>query len=167
MSTSPSKSRAKRGGAAHLKLEKPHFLFLFLEGSGSATLAPADASVAPVGASTDDPVAGASMPDTATSSTAASAARGDGGWGFHLSGGASLSSSFSDDEFTGGSGGESPYRSRNRYSSLYCSRHSRRLSRLSFTRAARSCSRHCTVRGADQTRSVGGSERAACTITLC
>jgi hypothetical protein len=58
-------------------LEKPRFLFL--EGSGGA-------SAAPAGASTDDPVVGASAPSTGTSSTAASAARGDRGGGFHLSG---------------------------------------------------------------------------------
>jgi hypothetical protein len=60
-------------------LEKPRFLFL--EGSGGATVSPA-------GASTDDPMAGASAPATGTSSTATSAAHGDGGGGFHLSGAA-------------------------------------------------------------------------------
>jgi hypothetical protein len=77
MSTSPSKSRAHRGSVAHLKLEKPRFLFL--EGSRGATVAPTSAVVALAGSSTDNPVAGASAPTTGTNSTATSAARGDGG----------------------------------------------------------------------------------------
>jgi hypothetical protein len=92
MSTSPSKSRAHGGSAAHLKLEKPRFIFL--EGLGGAAVAPAGAAVAFAGASaalagssTDNTEAGASTPATGASSTAGSAARGDGGGGFHLSGG--------------------------------------------------------------------------------
>jgi hypothetical protein len=76
MSTSPSKPRAHKGSAAHLKLEKPRFLFP--EGSGSAAVVPADAAVALAGSSTDGLVVGAC-------STSASAARGHGGGGFHLS----------------------------------------------------------------------------------
>jgi hypothetical protein len=71
----PSRLKMHGGNATHLRLEKPHFLFL--EGSGGAPVAPTGtavalvgASAAPAGASTDDPAAG-----------------GDGGGGFHLSGG--------------------------------------------------------------------------------
>jgi hypothetical protein len=61
--------------------------------------------------STDRPAAGAPAPAAGTCSTAASAALGGGGRGFHLSGAAcppSLSSSSSDDdhEFSGVTGGE-------------------------------------------------------------
>jgi hypothetical protein len=77
------------------------------------------------------------------------------------------SSSSSDDDLAGVPGGESPCCSRSRYSSLYCSRHSRRLSLLSFARAARSCSLRCAARVADRAWGVGGSDRAACTVTLC
>jgi hypothetical protein len=89
----PLKIQGARGGsAAHLNLEKP--CFLFLEGSEGAAVVPAGAAVALAGtfavlagSSTDDPVAGASAPATGACSTAASAARGDRGRGFHLSGG--------------------------------------------------------------------------------
>jgi hypothetical protein len=116
VSVDPSKSRTHGGSATQLKLEKP--CFLFLKGSGGASVAPAGSTMAPagtsatlVGYSTDDPAAGASTPAAGTStpaagasSTSASAARGDGCGGFHLLGGArptSLTSSFSsdDDEF--------------------------------------------------------------------
>jgi hypothetical protein len=77
--------------------------------------------------STDRLVAGASA---GACSIAASAARGDGGRGFHLSGGhpPSLSSSYSsdDDEFSGVAEGESPCCSCNRYSSFSYSRRSHR-----------------------------------------
>jgi hypothetical protein len=152
VSVDPSKSRTHGGSATQLKLEKP--CFLFLKGSGGASVAPAGSAMAPagtsatlVGYSTDDPAAGASTPAAGTStpaagasSTSASAARGDGCGGFHLLGGArptSLTSSFSsdDDEFAcvvGGGG--SPYCSRSRYSSSCCSRCSCRLILLSFVR---------------------------------
>jgi hypothetical protein len=105
MSTSRSKLRTHGESAAHLKLEKPRFLFL--EGSGGATVVPADAAVAPADSSTDDPVAGATSPAVGTYSMASSAAHGDGGGGLHLSEGrpSSLSSSYSDDEFIGVVGG--------------------------------------------------------------
>jgi hypothetical protein len=64
------------GSAAHLKLEKPHFLFL--EGSGGAAATPVGAAVV---------LTGASAALAGTSSAAASAARGDGGREFHLLGG--------------------------------------------------------------------------------
>jgi hypothetical protein len=124
VSTGPSKSSTHGGSAAHLKLEKPRFLFL--EGSGGAAVVPAGAAVALADASavladssTDDPVAGATAPATDARSTAASAAHGDRGGGLHLSGGrpaslssSSSSSSSSDEEFAGvvgggGAGGES------------------------------------------------------------
>jgi hypothetical protein len=50
-------------------------------------MALAGASAVLVGSSTDSPVAGASAPTTGANSTAASAARSDGGEGFHISGG--------------------------------------------------------------------------------
>jgi hypothetical protein len=85
--------------AAYLKLEKPRFLFL--EGSGGAptTLVAAIAALADVPAalacasavratsSTDRPAADASAPAAGTYSSVTSAALGDGGGGFHLSGG--------------------------------------------------------------------------------
>jgi hypothetical protein len=99
MNTSPSKSGAYREGATYLKLEKPRFLFL--EGSGGAAVAPVVAAAALAGApaalacsfaarvasSTDRPAADTSAPVAGACSTAASAARGDGGGEFHLSGG--------------------------------------------------------------------------------
>jgi hypothetical protein len=67
----PSKFRARAGSTAHLKLEKPHFLFL--EGSEGATIvlvgvaaALAGASAALADPSTDVPAAGASAPTTGT-----------------------------------------------------------------------------------------------------
>jgi hypothetical protein len=169
LSTSPSKSRAHRGSATHLKLEKPRFIFL--EGSGGTAVVPAGATVALTGASaalagssTDDPAAGASAPATGACSTA----RGDGGRGFHFSGGGpslSTSSSF-DNEFAGVPGGESPCCSPSRYSSLCCSRRSHLLILLSFARAARSCSRRCEAWVATRAQAVGGSDRAASMVTL-
>jgi hypothetical protein len=111
----PSRLKTHGGNATHLRLEKPHFLFL--EGLGGAPVAPAGAAVAlagasaaPAGASTDNPAAGTSTPAAGASSTAASAACGaacgDGGGGLHLSVGGpppslSSSSSFDDEEFAG------------------------------------------------------------------
>jgi hypothetical protein len=162
----PLEIKGVAGHAAHLKLEKPRFLFL--GGLG----VPPSRLPAPAGASTDDPVAGASALATSTRSMAAPAAYGDGGGGFHLSGAArppslSSSSSSSDDEFAGASGGESPCYSRSRYSSSYCSRCSRHQSLLSFARAARSYSRRCAARAADRARGVGESDHTACTVTRC
>jgi hypothetical protein len=79
VSIGPSKSRTHGGNAAHLRLEKPRFLFL--EGLGGAPVAPAGTAVVLTGASTDDFAVGASMPAAGASSSA----RGDGGGGFHLS----------------------------------------------------------------------------------
>jgi hypothetical protein len=109
MNTIPSKSRARGGSAAHLKLEKPRFLFL--EGSAGAAVAPtcatmalAGASAVLAGSSAGTLEAGASTPAMGANSTVASAARGDGGGGLHLSGrtrSPSLSSSSSDDDPAG------------------------------------------------------------------
>jgi hypothetical protein len=92
VSIGPSESRTHEGNATNLKLEKPRFLFI--EGSGGAAVAPAGAAVALAGtsavltsSSNDNPTAGASTPAAGASSAAASMARGDGGGGFHLSGG--------------------------------------------------------------------------------
>jgi hypothetical protein len=140
-------------------------------GFGGVAVAPAGASTALAGSSTENLVAGTYAPATGADSTAASAASGDRGGGFHLSGGARppllSSSSSSDDDPSGVPGGESPCCSRSRYSSLYCSRRSCRQSLLSFACVARSCSRHCTARAVDRARGVGGSDRAACMVTLC
>jgi hypothetical protein len=125
-SSSPSKPGALGENATHRKLEKPHFLFL--EGSGGAPTVPvavaaalADAPAALASASavraasfTDRSAAGASAPAAGACFSATSMALGDGGGGFHLSGGArptSLfsSSSSSDAEFSGVTGGESPF----------------------------------------------------------
>jgi hypothetical protein len=101
---------------------------------------------------------------------AASSTHDDRGGGFHLSEVArppSLSSSSSfDDEFVGASRGESPCCSRSQYSSLYCSKRSHRLSSFSFSRAARSYSHRCVARVAAWAQGVGGSYRAAFTVTL-
>jgi hypothetical protein len=107
------------------------------------------ATTTSAGASTDDPAVGPFAPATGTRSTAAPAARGDGGGGFHLSWAAhppSLSSSSS---------------------SSYCSKRSHCWSLLSFARAARSCSRRYAARAADRARGVGGSGRAVCMVTRC
>jgi hypothetical protein len=183
LGSDPSKTGASGGAATYLKVEKSRFLFL--EGSADAVAAPVaatvalpDASAARAGASMaraapsmDRPVASASPPATGACSSATPAAIGDGGGGTHLSGGArppSLSSSSSDDdEFSGVPGGESPYCSRSQYSSLRCSRRSRRRIFLSFLCAAHSCSRHCAARTAARARGMGGSDRAASNVTLC
>jgi hypothetical protein len=87
--------------------------------------------------STDRQAAGVSTPIAGACSSAASTTLGDGGGGFHLSGGhPPLSSSSFDGEFSGVARGESPYCSRSRYSSLCCSRRSQRRILLSFLRAA-------------------------------
>jgi hypothetical protein len=84
-------------------------------GFGGAVV-PVGAAVALTGASavladssTYDPVVGATAPTVGACSVAASVARGDGGRGLHHSGDRppSLSSSSSDDKFTGVVGGES------------------------------------------------------------
>jgi hypothetical protein len=176
LSSSPSKSRAPRENATYLKLEKPRFLFL--EGSGAAAAAPASITAALVGTSAvratsspDCPVAGATTPVAGACSSAASTALGDGGGGFNLSGARPLSLSSEDDddddEFSGVVEGESPCCSRSRYSSLCCSRRSRRWILLSFLRAAHSCSRRCAARATAQARGVGGSDREASMVTLC
>jgi hypothetical protein len=92
VSVGPSKSRMHGGSVVHLKLEQPHFLFL--EGSKGASVVPAGTTVALAGtcstlagSSTDNPAAGASTPAAGASSATASAACGDGGGGFHISGG--------------------------------------------------------------------------------
>jgi hypothetical protein len=175
----PLKLRTHGGSAAHLKLEKPHFLFL--EGSGVAAVTPADAAVvlagAPavlVGSSNDGPVAGASAPAMGTCSTYGQWRRRRGipplrGARPPSLSSSSSSSSFDDDdnEFAGIPGKESPCCSRSRYSSLCCSWHSRRLILLSFSRATHSCSRRCAVRAATRARCVGGSDHAASTVTIC
>jgi hypothetical protein len=103
-------------------------------------------------------------------SSTASAALGDGGGGFHLFGGLppslSSSSSSSSDEFSGVTGGESPYCSRSWNSSLSCSRRSRRRILLSFLHTARSCSCRCVAWAIAWVRRVGGSDRVASTVTL-
>jgi hypothetical protein len=100
MNTSPSKSGVHWEVATYLMVEKPRFLFL--EGSGGTAGLPVVAAVAPAGvpavligasatraaSSTDRPAADILAPAAGTCSTAASAARGDGGEGFHLSGAA-------------------------------------------------------------------------------
>jgi hypothetical protein len=185
----PSKSGAPGENVTYLKLEKPRFLFL--EGSGAvaatlvaataalaaATAALADAPAALAGASaacaassTDRPAAGTSAPATGACFSAASAALGDGGGGFHLSWGArplSLSSSSSpDDEFSEVAGGESPCCSRSRYSLSRCSRRFHRRILFSFLRVARSCSRRCATWAAARAQGIGGSDLEASTITL-
>jgi hypothetical protein len=112
----PLETGAPGEGTAYLKVEKPRFLFL--KGSGGAAVAPivttvalAGASAARAASSTSRPAAGASALAMGACSSAASAAPGDGGEGFHLSGGSPLllssSSSFRDNEFSGVTGGES------------------------------------------------------------
>jgi hypothetical protein len=85
-------TRTSGRATAYLKVEKPRFLFL--EGSTGAAVAAAvatatlpDASAARAASSTDRPAAGALAPATSACSSAASAALGEGGEGFHLSGG--------------------------------------------------------------------------------
>jgi hypothetical protein len=177
LSSSPSKSGAPGENVPYLKLEKPRFLFL--EGSGGAATTPVATAVALAGASatraassTNRPAASASTPAAGACSFATSTTLGDGGGGSHLSAGAhppslSPSSSSSDDEFSRVAGGESPCCSCSRYSSLSCSRCSRRRILLSFLRASRSCSHRCAARAAARARGVGGSDHAAFTVTLC
>jgi hypothetical protein len=75
------------------------------------------------------------------------------------------SSSDGDDEFASASGGESPCCLRSRYSSSYYSKRSRRLSLLSFARAAHSCSHRYSAQAIDRAWGVGGSDRVACMVT--
>jgi hypothetical protein len=166
----PLKFRVRAGSTADLKLEKPRFLFL--EGSGGAAVVPAGSAMALAGTSavlasasaaladpsTDVLVVDASTPATGACSTATTAARGDGGGGFHLSGGpapVTLLFLFR------------PCCSCSQYSSLCCSWCSSRLIPLSLERTARSCSRRCAARAAARARGVGGFLRAASTVTLC
>jgi hypothetical protein len=129
------------------------------------------ASVVPAGTSIYNPRAGGSAAAPGVDSTVVPSARGDGDAGSHLSEvvcSPSLSSSSPDDEFTNAGGGESPCCSLRRYSSLCCSRCSQRLIFLSFARAARSRSHCCTARRPVAcARGVGGSDRAACMVTIC
>jgi hypothetical protein len=157
----PSRLKTHGGNVAHLRLEKPRFLFL--QGSGGAPVAPAGAAVALVGtsaalagSSTHDPAAGASMPASSASSAVASATHGDGSGGFHLSGGAPRHSLIPPPppppppttRSSLATRGESPCCLRSWYSSSCCSRRSRRLILLSFARAARSCFRRYAARAA-------------------
>jgi hypothetical protein len=128
VSSCPSKSRtcgkecySPQTGEAPLPLPR---------GLGGTSTAPVGASAVPADTSADNPVAGGTAPSSGIDSTAVPSARGDGGVGSHLSEvvrSPSLPSSSSDDEFANAGGGESPCCSRSRYSSLYCSRCSRRL----------------------------------------
>jgi hypothetical protein len=131
-----------------------------------APAALAGTSAALAGSSNDGPVAGASTPTMGAFSTAASAARGDRGEGFHLSGGLAPCRSSPPTMSSLASQGESPCCSRSRYSSLSCSCRSRRWTLLSFARAAPSCSRRCAARAAVRARGVGGSDHVASTVTL-
>jgi hypothetical protein len=144
--------------------------------AGVTTTALPDASVARAGASAaratsyvDRLAAGA---ESAHPGTCSSVTLSEGGAGSYLSGRACLPSlsSFSpspDDEYSDIAGGESPCCSRGRYSSSRYSRHSRCWILLSFLRAARSCSRCCAAHAAARAWGVGGSNRAASTVTLC
>jgi hypothetical protein len=119
--------------------------------------------------SSNGPAAGGSTPASGTNSTGTPLVHGDGGAGSHLSEvvcSPSLSSS-SDNKFTSAGGGENPCCSRSHYSSLCCSRCSRRLIFFSFARAARSCSRYYVARLAARARGVNGSDRAGFTVTIC
>jgi hypothetical protein len=94
----PLETRAFGGATPYLKVEKPHFLFL--EGSTNAAEAPvaaaatlpdafaahAGTSAARATSSTDCPVAGAPTPAPGACFSTATAALGEGGAGFHLSG---------------------------------------------------------------------------------
>jgi hypothetical protein len=146
-------------------------------GLGGAAVAPTDAamalasaSVALAGFSAGTPAAGASTPAAGANSTAALRPVVT-GVGDSTSRGAppslSSSSSSSDDGPASVPRGESPCCSCNRYSSLCCSRCSRRLILHSFARVARSCSCHCAARAAARARGVGGSDRVASTVTIC
>jgi hypothetical protein len=146
--------------------------------AGVATAALPDTSVVRVGASAghaassiDRPAAGASAPTPGTCSSATSAALGEGAQAPTSQGACPLSLSSSspspDDEYFEVAGEESPCCSRSRYSSSCCSQRSRCWILLSFLRAALSCSRRCAVRVAARAQGVGGSDRAASTVTLC
>jgi hypothetical protein len=182
LSSSPSKLGALGESATYLKLEKPRFLFL--EGSGGAatalvaaatalTDAPAaltDAPTAHAASSTNHSVLGTPAPATGARSSTTSAALSDGGEGFHLSVGPAPRRSplpppppMNSPESSRGS----PCCSRSWYSSLSCSRRFRCWILLSFLHAARSCSHRCAARAAARARGVGGSDRAASTVTLC
>jgi hypothetical protein len=127
-----SKSRACRKECYSPKTKKPHFLFL--ESWGAPPLRP----LAP-------PRCPPAPPPTTRWRTALCPPRGSipqpplglwGSWrGFPPIRGCPLPSS-SDDEFSCAGGGESPCCSCSQYSSFYCSRRSRRLIFLSFTRVA-------------------------------
>jgi hypothetical protein len=114
---------------------------------------------------------GALAPAPGALSSAASAALGEGGASSHLSGRArppSLSSSSSfDDEYSEVAGEESPCCSRSRNSSLLYSQRSRRRILFSFLHAVRSYSRRCATHARARARGVGGSDRAAFTVTRC
>jgi hypothetical protein len=98
----PLETSAHGENATYLRLEKPRFLFL--EGSVGAAVAPvvaaatltdapaalAGASAVRVASSADRPAVGAPAVVASTGSAAAPTARGDGGGGLHLSGGAAL-----------------------------------------------------------------------------
>jgi hypothetical protein len=120
------------------------------------------------GASTDGPAAGASTAATGTSSTDASSTRGDGAWDstYRRWPPITFLLLIRRQVHRHQRRGESHW-SRSWYSSLYYSRHSRRLSLFSFVHAARSYSRRCAVRPAAWARGVGGSDRAAFTFTIC
>jgi hypothetical protein len=169
---------------AYLRVENPRFLFLggsadVVAATGVAAAAPPAVSVARAGASAARVAslvgylaAGAPVPAPGAVSSAASAARGEGGEGSHLSGGArppslSSSSSSSNDEYSEVPGEESPCCSRSRNSSLLHSRRSRRRMLRSFLRAARSCSPRCSPRAHARARGVGGSDRAAFMALIC
>jgi hypothetical protein len=140
-----SRNRGRAGrNATYLKLEKPRFLFL--EGWGRLHYAychfhgacwhlhrrPGDGRLR---ARLEGQLHGRPS------------ARGDRGAGSHLLEVvcSPLLSSSSEDEFANTGGGERPYCSRCRYSSLYWSRRSCRLILLSFAVAARSRSCCCAV----------------------
>jgi hypothetical protein len=155
----PQNRRHARGDVAHLKLENPRFLFL--EGWGVPSLGPlAPPTMARWWALPRPPRVPIPRPPPRPVATGA----GDSTYRRCL---APVTFLPSDDEFVGASRGESPCCSCSRYSSLYCSRCSHRLSLFSFARAAHSCSCRYAARLTVRARGVGGSDHAAFTVTLC
>jgi hypothetical protein len=177
---SHSKSGAHGQSATYLKLEKPRFLFL--ESSGGTAVAPVVAAVALAGTPTAHrclhgacgllhcPPGGGRLPPWAPAPLSPPRPVATGAGDSTTQGGSPRRSPLPPPTTTMSSpeslGGEPLLLTQSIFVSLLLPAFRRQIL-LSCLRADRSCSCCCAVRATARARGVGGSNRAASTVTLC